>query len=178
MFTKGQIEMKTCTRCGFEKELLEFPKDRSRKDGHVSHCKVCRQELSAVRYAEKRDEIQAQRLGYRSANRHLAREYTKEWSAANPLKRKAAKQAYRARKRGADGAHTGEDIATLLTLQKGRCAMCADDIKKTFQVDHIVPLAMGGTNDRLNLQLLCGSCNASKGARDPLLVAQRLGRLL
>lgn len=33
-----------------------------------------------------------------------------------------------------------------------------------LQVDHVVPLARGGTNDFANLQVLCASCNNSKGA--------------
>jgi hypothetical protein len=32
-------------------------------------------------------------------------------------------------------------------------------------VDHVVPLARGGTNDPTNLQVLCLSCNTRKGAR-------------
>lgn len=46
----------------------------------------------------------------------------------------------------------------------GRCAACpATD---NLQLDHIVAIANGGTNDEVNLQFLCGPCNSSKGTRD------------
>jgi HNH endonuclease len=43
-----------------------------------------------------------------------------------------------------------------------RCAHCgsSDDLA----IDHVVALAVGGTNDLSNLQLLCGPCNSRKGA--------------
>lgn len=34
------------------------------------------------------------------------------------------------------------------------------------EVDHIVPLARGGTHDRENLQALCKPCHSSKTARE------------
>jgi 5-methylcytosine-specific restriction endonuclease McrA len=36
---------------------------------------------------------------------------------------------------------------------------------KKLQIDHIVPLAQGGTNDISNLQTLCAKCNREKSAK-------------
>lgn len=47
----------------------------------------------------------------------------------------------------------------------GRCQLCGRRI--TFEdstVDHIIPKAMGGTNDISNLQLSCYPCNQLKGS--------------
>jgi 5-methylcytosine-specific restriction endonuclease McrA len=41
-----------------------------------------------------------------------------------------------------------------------------------------MPLARGGSNDRLNLQCLCPQCNLSKNAKDPIAWAREQGRLL
>lgn len=47
-----------------------------------------------------------------------------------------------------------------------RCTHClASDC---LEVDHVVPLSWGGTNDYWNLQILCAYCNTAKGARLPL----------
>ncbi len=35
----------------------------------------------------------------------------------------------------------------------------------TLHVDHLVPVAQGGTNDESNLTTLCSECNLGKGAR-------------
>ncbi|WP_329767411.1 HNH endonuclease [Bacillus nitratireducens] len=34
-----------------------------------------------------------------------------------------------------------------------------------MHIDHIVPLQLFGSNDASNFQLLCETCNTSKGAR-------------
>ena len=49
----------------------------------------------------------------------------------------------------------------------GRCELCgvsSRDIQ--IDVDHIVPRAKGGSNERDNLQALCRTCNAQKRDRD------------
>ncbi|MEB8702690.1 HNH endonuclease [Bacillus cereus] len=54
---------------------------------------------------------------------------------------------------------------------KGTCTFCRCDlthlvrIQNTKHIDHIVPLALFGSNDASNFQLLCEKCNTSKGAR-------------
>lgn len=70
-----------------------------------------------------------------------------------------------------------EIVQTLGRLQRWRCAVCAVKLVK-YEVDHIVPLAKGGTNQDSNLQLLCVSCNRTKQAIDPIEFMQRRGFLL
>ncbi len=84
----------------------------------------------------------------------------------------------RALKRKALGRHTIHDVKQLLALQMEKCVICHVSIKKSYHVDHIVPLSRGGMNDKGNLQLLCPSCNLSKNAKDPIEFMQRQGFLL
>lgn len=43
------------------------------------------------------------------------------------------------------------------------CRYCGST--ENLSIDHIVPLARGGTNDLDNLQFLCMPCNRRKGAK-------------
>ncbi|MGP1457932.1 MAG: HNH endonuclease [Treponema sp.] len=45
-------------------------------------------------------------------------------------------------------------------------------------IDHIVPRAFGGTNDRANLQILCEECNQRKGSKIDGLTAKYAGDAL
>ena len=83
-----------------------------------------------------------------------------------------------------------EDIPSLgyfLDRQGGRCAFCKRvecriksqvDGRAKFHIDHIVPLARGGTHTADNIQVLCYQCNTQKGSKDPIEFAQSNGRLL
>ncbi len=42
-----------------------------------------------------------------------------------------------------------------------KCVYCGST--ENLEVDHIVPICRGGTNDMENLQTLCRSCNRAKG---------------
>ncbi len=49
-----------------------------------------------------------------------------------------------------------------------RCTKCGAVVKdrKDVHVDHIVPLARGGSNDRDNLAAKCATCNLKKGSSE------------
>lgn len=116
--------------------------------------------------ARYHQDIEASRAKHRAV-RSAKREYYKILGDAQ-----------RAKKHGTVGRYSSDDVAAILMAQKGKCAYCRKDIRKSFEVDHIVPFIRGGTNNRNNLQLTCGPCNRSKGGRDPLVHARRLGLLL
>ena len=45
----------------------------------------------------------------------------------------------------------------------GRCRQCGSTEQLHF--DHVIPVSKGGANTVANIQLLCGLCNRTKGAR-------------
>lgn len=54
----------------------------------------------------------------------------------------------------------------VLERSKNRCVACgATAADAMLQVDHIIAIANGGSNDITNLQALCEECNLGKGAR-------------
>ncbi len=129
------------------------------------------------------EERKARKRAWYEANREYAIAYTAEWARRNP---EAAKQVQavvahrrRARKAASPGQHTRADLAAILAAQGHWCANCRTDLRKAEKhVDHIIPLARGGSNDKGNLQFLCRACNLAKAARDPIEFAQAQGRLL
>lgn len=111
-------------------------------------------------------------------NREYYQKKNKEWMRNNPEARRAIKQNRRAREQNAEGKYTANDVLELLERQKGKCVYCSASLAKKYHVDHILPLARGGSNWPSNLQLLCQKCNLHKHARDPIEHAQSLGLLL
>lgn len=51
----------------------------------------------------------------------------------------------------------------ILERDGGRCVKCGATEK--LHIDHVIPVSKGGTSDDDNLQVLCATCNCSKGAR-------------
>lgn len=46
------------------------------------------------------------------------------------------------------------------------CAYCDDELDlTTAEVDHVIPISKGGSNDRYNLEIVCRECNRVKGSK-------------
>jgi len=50
----------------------------------------------------------------------------------------------------------------ILEKQAHQCAICGDELKKRFEIDHISPLCQGGSNDPSNLRALCQPCHSEE----------------
>lgn len=87
----------------------------------------------------------------------------RKWRDAHPEKEKAVRLRRRARKLGARGVSTGEQIAARIEFFGGLCAYCHEAPYE--QIDHAIALANGGTNWSANLRPACRTCNDRKGTK-------------
>jgi 5-methylcytosine-specific restriction endonuclease McrA len=129
-------------------------------------------------YAKHTKEIRTKKRSIYKANPERGRGYAAKWRANNPEKVRAQESNRRARKRSAEGRHTAAETAEIRHAQKGRCAYCKTKLGGGGHLDHIVPLAKGGSNWPSNLQWLCRPCNLRKNDKDPIDFAKQIGMLL
>jgi 5-methylcytosine-specific restriction endonuclease McrA len=194
---------RVCSKCQQEKSLTTefFKKRESGAFGFTSECKKClgarnlkwskteagranakryrdahpeKHRESARRYvAANRDKCNEYARAYRLKNIERARELARQFAK----RAKAKRTAYRHMRRAA-GEFSYEVVSELRELQKNKCATCRKPFTSLVEVDHIIPIALGGTNAKHNLQLLCRFCNRSKGAKHPVDFMQSMGYLL
>lgn len=61
----------------------------------------------------------------------------------------------------------GERLRKIVAAeQKWRCKNCNQLLSAAFDIDHLVPVCEGGTNDRENLVALCKNCHGIKTMQD------------
>ena len=85
-----------------------------------------------------------------------------EWSRNHPENAVLQQSHRRARKRNAKGTHTVEQAKQRIEVYGYKCYVCGTDYT---EIDHVIPLAKGGSEWPANLRPICRSCNASKGAK-------------
>lgn len=131
------------------------------------------------RTIEKKDEKRIYDQQYRQRDPEACRIRALAWAKNNPDKRKAISKAYCGRRRSQKaGGVGGAALRVWIAAQPKRCYWCGKACAKTFHVDHYVPLARGGEHELHNLVIACPPCNFKKNAKDPLVFAQQIGRLL
>lgn len=176
---------------------------KRRGDGFDTYCKSCRSAYMAAWYAKHRvvkppkTHHTCARCGVtkpktsayfapgvmrRDGTRALktrCRDCEKEtynaWSKVNPETTRARAHARRARLVAASGRHSGADVKQQYKRQQGVCYWCKVPLNGDFHVDHLIPLAKGGTNGPENIVCACPTCNLSKADKMPW---EFTGRLL
>lgn len=115
---------------------------------------------------------------WREKNSEYLKLLRAKWRASHLCEIKALRHKRRAYEKKADGSFTAADVCAIRKRQRGKCVVCRIDISKRYHIDHIMPLALGGSNDKSNIQLLCPFCNMSKQDKHPIDFMQSRGFLL
>lgn len=150
-------------------------------------------EYNAKKYASNPEAAIDRVRKYRAENLEKRRQAEKKYRDNNLEKVKAACKLYRennrdvfklidqnrrARKINAGGVLSKGLADRLFKLQKGKCACCKKPLGDDYHMDHIMPLALGGTNTDDNIQLLRARCNLQKHAKHPVDFMRERGFLL
>jgi 5-methylcytosine-specific restriction endonuclease McrA len=94
-------------------------------------------------------------------------ERVRNWQQENPEKVRAYDAKKRARRANAEGWYSGIDVERQYKAQRGRCLWCKKIVGHNYHVDHIIPIAKGGSNWPSNICVSCPSCNLTKSAKMP-----------
>jgi 5-methylcytosine-specific restriction endonuclease McrA len=169
-----------CTKCDVSMpETLENFRLNS-KGLHRSTCRTC--ENAYKRVARKKDTpARAIRLAKERVQSSIR--YAKNKAVYNANRKvnpkailaaraQAAKR--RARLAQVSGKFTRQDVEAQYKSQKGLCYWCDCQLNGSYEIDHIFPIAKGGSNEPNNICCACYNCNRSKGAKTP---TQWKGRL-
>jgi 5-methylcytosine-specific restriction endonuclease McrA len=136
-------------------------------------------EKTAAYFKAHPERLKANNAKRRREKAEQTKAYQKEWFAKNKERRIVYQQNRRKRALAAGGRLSHGIRAKLMVLQRGMCACCKCDLSKTeMNLDHVMPLALGGTNSDENVQLLCRTCNNQKYCKHPIDFMQEKGFLL
>jgi len=136
------------------------------------------------------DKVKKHKSDSQKRNRDAANRRSKRWRKAHPEKAREETRIQGHRRSHASGVFTKADIERQLRAQTDKkgiphCWWCGKVLKPTvkwgdrtrigYDIDHVIPISRGGTNDPSNLVLSCPHCNDRKGAKLP---SEWNGRLL
>jgi hypothetical protein len=183
--------MKICTSCLEEKTISEFYKNKNSRDGLMHKCKECAKAATKtwginnpekkrqqnlmnkeqIREATKRwykEKGREYHFKWRNENREKAREYYRRYCELNKEERR---ESYRLRRMRIQSSETDITPEWLKNLREAIafCELCGVELTNKNQhdydfgdLDHIIPVNMGGKHVQGNVRYICHLCNLQR----------------
>lgn len=180
---------KYCYKCKENKSVESFGKNKSKKDGLSTECRLCKRQGDKQYYQANADQVKKTVAKYRSENPDKVSQVKKDWyeinkahvysknnayKKANPEKSFQYQKKYQQTNRGKRTAWLAKYRASKLQatptwFEKDLVEAVYIKAKEWgFAVDHVIPLQgsnVCGLHCWLNLQLMDPMLNSSKGNR-------------
>jgi 5-methylcytosine-specific restriction endonuclease McrA len=150
-FGESLRKFKTCAHCG------ETFSGDSRRTYCSKACSYAARRIDGARWKDP-DQIKAYMREYRKATKEQHNLRNAKWAKANRDKRNANQR--KRRDIGHGKGFIGRVRRELIERYGEVCLRCGST--DHVQVDHVIPVALGGPNVIENMQLLCRSCNVAK----------------
>lgn len=119
-----------------------------------------------IYYQEHKEEYRLRNKLWISKNKEKYRLWVSQWSKSPEQKLahaiKESKRRSIMKGNFADDSIDDDSLNDLICKQHCKCNGCGEE-STVFQIDHIIPVTKGGPHTISNIQLLCKSCNCSKG---------------
>lgn len=169
--------MKTCGRCGVEKENTQFYKDRYKKTGLTSHCKDCirlykeanKEKIrSYVKEYEENNakEIAKRKQNYYYQNKEVINKRNNEYRKANKPKSIAACRKYQLSKLQRTPAWLTQHDYKVMESKYAIASWLSAVVGIDYHVDHVIPLRgkkVSGLHVPNNLSVIRAKDNMEKG---------------
>lgn len=129
-------------------------------------CGWCGVEFSPIRSDAVRCSSRCNRLYRYSVDPKYGSRKAREWSLANPDRRRAISHNYSSKRRvweTESGRVEPKDWERTVRRYGGKCAYCG--VGGPLHMDHVVPLSRGGSHTIGNVVPACPPCNLSKGGK-------------
>ena len=172
-------------REGVRKKNCEYMREYNQRESHKKKKKEYSQredyKARQKEYSKKRSqttELREWKKEYRSGDKY--KKWSRKYERREEVKQR--RRRYRTSERGKESSRrvkhkrrVGEskaptiELSTLIDMREGRCCYCKTKFDNNIHkpnVEHIIPVAKGGTNDPINLDVACARCNHRKNDRD------------
>jgi hypothetical protein len=173
---------KRCTKCGNIKKIYLFNRNSQAKDGCTTQCKECQKNNAHKSYAKNRHKRNYKKYyqEHKEVKQTQSRQYYQEHKEEMTLKhikylstpngKKAMKKAHTKRARALKE-NTGIPYTREMVIERDCrdgtepiCYLCNEIITNlnTLQLDHVIPVVMGGKDCFTNIACTHEKCNLGK----------------